>query len=149
MRHGIRRMPALALVCLPTLMAASHGTPATSPDPEIWRAAGEWLALVDARDYAGSWNAAARVFQTAGTAEAWARRATALREQGGDPTARELVDTHEVTDPAGVPPGAYVRLRFEFRCSRAGTLREILLMVHEGARGWRVATYAVEPLPGR
>jgi hypothetical protein len=145
MRHRIRRCSLLVVVCLPTLLAASADAPPAAAGPEIWRAAGAWLALVDARNYAESWNQGARVFQRAVTAEGWAVEAARLRERSGDPTARELLDSHDVTDPASVPPGDYVRLRFECRCSRAGMVRETILMVNEGARGWRVASYVVEP----
>lgn len=63
----------------------------------------------------------------------------------GDPTSRQLTSVLEVTAPDGVPPGEYVRLRFECECTRAGMVRETVLMVNEGTRGWRVASYAVEP----
>jgi hypothetical protein len=144
MRHRIRRSPLLLAVCLPALLAASTPAPRGVQEP-VWRAAGAWLGLLDARNYTESWNQAARVFQRAVTAEAWARQAAPLRERSGDPIARELVDIDEVTDPPGVPPGDYVRLQFKCECSRAGLVQEIMLMVNDGERGWRVASYRVEP----
>ncbi len=132
------------LVWLAAIVTASAPSPAAAQGPEVWRAAGSWLVLLDSRDFAGSWDQAARVFQAAVTRGEWARRAADYREKSGDPTSRQLMGSLEVTDPEGVPPGEYVRLRFECECTRAGMVREIVLMVNEGTRGWRVASYAVE-----
>lgn len=146
MRHHIRRIPFLPIlgVWLPTILIASAPGPAAGQGPEVWQAAGSWLVLLDSRDFAGSWDQAARVFQAAVTPRQWARRATGYRDGSGDPTSRQLVDILEVTDPDAVPAGEYVRLVFECECTRAGMVREIVLMVNEGTRGWRVASYTVE-----
>jgi hypothetical protein len=144
MRRLTRRF-ALLVLCVPLFIAPATTRADAPGEPEIWRAAGSWLALLDARSYAESWTEASRIFQRAVPAEGWADRAAALRLRSGNPISRELTETLEVTDPPGVPAGAYVRLRFEFECSTAGVLRETLLMVNEGRRGWRVAAYAVGP----
>jgi hypothetical protein len=150
MRHRICRTRFLPvhLVWLPIVLAASAPRPAAAQGPEVWQAAGSWLVLLDSGDYAESWDQAAKVFQAAITPTQWARRAVAYREGSGDPTSRQLIAFVAVTDPEGVPPGEYVRLRFECQCTRRGMVRETVLMVNEGARGWRVASYAVEPAGG-
>lgn len=148
MRHRIRRLVVPILLCAPVAVGASRDGAPPLQDPEIWRAAGTWLTLLDSHDYAASWREASRVFQSATSADRWARQATALGERSGQPTSRELLDSREVIDPTGVPAGSYVRLRFECRCTRADTVRETILMVDEGRRGWRVASYVAEPVAG-
>lgn len=144
MRHRIRRSRLLVLVLVPILLAMAYRAPASAQDQEVWRPAAAWLGLLDNRNFAESWNQAARVFRARITAEAWARQAAALKDRSGDPTYRELMHIEDVTDPTGVPAGEYIRLHFECRCTRAGVIQEYLLMVDEGARGWRVASYRVE-----
>jgi hypothetical protein len=143
MDQGCRRFGALLLLaCAPLLLAAAP--PSNDDDPEAWHAAQTWLALIDAREYQESWNEASRSFQGAVTARAWAQQAAALRQQSGDPISRELVDTHPVTDPPDLPPGEYLRIRYECECSAAGVVRESLMLVREAGRGWRVARYVVQ-----
>jgi hypothetical protein len=146
MTRSIRRSLLLLVLCVPAPLAAPTHAPDFGQDPEVWRAAGTWLALLDARSYAETWRESARVFQSRLTAEAWAREAATMREHGGDPVSRELIDSHEVTDPPAVAPGTYIRLRFEHQCVRAGVVRETVLMVNDAGRGWRVASYTVAPV---
>jgi hypothetical protein len=146
MCHRSDRCSILALVWLPIVLAGSYTGADAQQDPAVWQAAAVWLGLPDNRDYAESWSQAARVFQAGVTVEAWPRQAAALWEPSGSPTTRQFIDMHEVTDPPGFPPGVYVQLRFECDCTRTGTVQETILMVHEGARGWRVASYTVAPL---
>lgn len=144
MRHQLRRISFLSVlvVCLPTILAVSVPAPAVAQGPEVWQAAGSWMALLDSGDFAGSWDQAAGAFKAAVTARQWASLAAGYREASGSPMARQLIDSVVVTDPDGVPPGQYVRLRFECECTRAGTVLETVLMVDEGTRGWRVASYS-------
>jgi hypothetical protein len=145
MGHPAGRFIIVALAWLSVALVGSHTGAAAQQDPAVWQAAGVWLGLLDNHAYVESWNQAARVFQARVALEEWPGQAAALWEPSGNPTARQLVDMHEVTDPTDVPPGSYVQLRFECECTRAGTIQEVMLMVHEGARGWRVASYEVEP----
>jgi hypothetical protein len=138
----------LLLISLPGLLAASTPTQGPNADPEAWRAAAAWLVLIDSREYEASWQQAGRAFQNGISAQAWARQAAAIREQIGDPEARELIDTHTVTDPPDMPAGEYLRIRYEFRCSRAARIGETVFLVREADRGWRVAGYFVQPRAG-
>jgi hypothetical protein len=135
----------LLLPCLPATLLAAPPAMAPDADPEAWRAAAAWLVLLDSRQYEDSWRQAGRAFQNGISAQAWARQAAAIREQTGDPQARELIDTHTVTDPTGMPAGEYLRIRYEFKCSRASKVSETVFLVKEPDRGWRVVGYFVQP----
>jgi hypothetical protein len=144
MRCRDRRPPFLLLGCFTLTLALGAPAPCAA-QPETWQAAATWLALVDNARYADAWTEASRIFQRAATREAWARRAAAIWDQGGDATSRELIDTHEVIDPPDLPAGTYRQLRFECQCSKAGLIRETVVMVEEPGRGWRVASYTAVP----
>jgi hypothetical protein len=138
----------LLLPGITAILAASPPVTAPDADPEAWRAAAAWLVLMDSRQYEDSWQQAGRAFQRGISAQDWARQAAAIRERLGDPEARELIDTHTVTDPPDMPAGDYLRIRYEFRCSRAAKIRETVFLVREPDRGWRVVGYSVQPPAG-
>jgi hypothetical protein len=135
----------LLLPCFPATLLAAPPAMAPDADPEAWRAAAAWLVLLDSRAYEDSWKQAGRAFQNGISAPAWSRQAAGIREQVGDPQARELIDTHTVTDPTGMPAGEYLRIRYEFKCSRASKVNETVFLVKEPDRGWRVVGYFVQP----
>lgn len=145
MSTDVRRFrPLLLLPVLTIVLAAAH--PAAHSlgvqEADARRAAQNWLALIDSGQYEQSWAEAARAFQRAVTAEAWARQAASARQRSGASISRELVSDTDVTDPPGVPPGEYFRIRYETECS-TGLIRETVLLVRESGRGWRVVSYVV------
>jgi hypothetical protein len=141
-----RFCPLFLLASAILLTAAAHPAPAgpgTALDDDARRAAQSWLALMDGGQYAESWQEAGRLFQRSVTADAWARQAAGIRQRTGSSIARELVTDTEVTDPPGVPPGEYFRIRYETECASAGVVRETVLLQKESGRGWRVVSYVV------
>jgi hypothetical protein len=137
-----------AVFVLAILAPAGAGVPpapgSADPEDEARVAAQAWLALMDGNEYRAAWREAAVIFQQARTADAWTREAGAIRARVGSVECRELATVRPATDPPGVPPGEYMRLRFECEFTTAGPVREIMLMVEEPGRGWRVASYVVE-----
>lgn len=138
-----RKTLALALATACSILAAPATTAAQAEGAR--EAAEEWLALIDAEDYAASWEAAARSFQSAVTAGAWAAQVTAVVAQVGTVEERELAHTQPMTDPPGAPAGEYVQLRYNTTFDGAGRLSENVVVVRDGDRGWRVAGYLVQP----
>jgi ATP/maltotriose-dependent transcriptional regulator MalT len=98
-----RNTLALALAAACYILIAPVFVAAQADDAR--EAAEDWLALIDAEDYAASWEAAARSFQSAVTAETWAAQLAAGRAQVGGVEERELAHTQPLTDPPGAPPG--------------------------------------------
>lgn len=127
------------------LSAASHGT-GVEGDPT--EAAESWLAFMDADEYHESWTEAGQTFQAAFTAEAWAEQAAGVRQQIGNIVVREVTHTTPMTDPPGAPPGEYVQIHYRSEFSEAGAANEMVVVVNEGDRGWRVAGYFVQPIAG-
>ncbi len=134
---------ALLLLALPAiLVGASTATPA---ETEATEAAESWLALLDAREFHESWAEAGETFQDAFTAEAWAEQAAGTRQQLGEVVSREVTATTPLTDPPGAPPGSYVQVQYRSEFSEIGPANEMVVVVDESARGWRVVGYFVQP----
>jgi hypothetical protein len=138
-----RNTLALALAAACYILIAPVFVAAQADDAR--EAAEDWLALIDAEDYAASWEAAARSFQSAVTAETWAAQLAAGRAQVGAAEERELAHTQPLTDPPGAPPGEYVQLRYDSTFGGAGRVTENVVLVRDGDRGWRVAGYFIQP----
>lgn len=141
MTRTIRGLVAACCVLGAALPAAAQQEEAAT------RAAGEWLALVDSAAYAASWEAAARSFQAAVTAEAWSAQLTTGRAQVGKVQTRNLVRSESATNPPGAPPGEYVQLQYDSQLETLGPASEVVVLVRDGDRGWRVAGYFLRP-PG-
>jgi len=147
MRNRIHHIVAvLSLAFVPGLLSAT--VPGTAVDPAATEAAESWLALLDAGEYHESWAEAGRTFQDAMTAETWAQQAASARQQVGEPVAREIAQTTPMTDPPGAPPGEYVQIQYRSEFSEVGAANEMVVVVNEADRGWRVVGYFVQPASG-
>jgi hypothetical protein len=134
------------LACVPLLIAAAHpATTATPADDDARTAAEAWLALMDADEYEQAWNEAGHAFQSAITAEAWTQQATAVRQQIGDVVSRERAADSQLTDPPGAPPGEYFQIQYQSEFGGVGAASEMLILINEAERGWRVVGYFVQP----
>jgi hypothetical protein len=146
MRRGGTVFAICCLLAGPTAVTAQAEAPQEAQEAqEAHEAADSWLALVDVQEYAASWEAAARSFQAAVAAEAWAAQLTAGRAQVGAVEDRELARSRAMTDPPGAPPGEYMQLHYESTFSGAGRVVENVVLVRDGDRGWRVAGYFIQP----
>jgi hypothetical protein len=124
----------------PAALAAQAEAPA-----EAVEAAQSWLVLMDADDYARSWEEGARSFQAAVTADGWAAQFAPLRAQLGSVGDRELAGSERMTDPPGAPAGEYLHLQYTSTFSGVGRVSENVVLVREAERGWRVAGYFLQP----
>jgi hypothetical protein len=122
---------------------AAHPAAPAHDDPQV---AGEaWLALVDAGDYAGSWEAAAEMFKGQVSEDQWVAQMTQGRAPAGAVESREFASSESLSDPPGAPAGDYVQLRFRTTFAEFGPATEVVVMYSDGDRGWRVAGYFVQP----
>jgi hypothetical protein len=138
----------LALIaCLPLLVLTTPAA-AQEGEPEPEAAAETWLALLDGGEFTSSWEEAAHLFQQAVSAQDWAQQAGLVRQQVGEVVARDLVDVQQATDPDGVPPGEYANVRYDSEFGTIGKAIEVVSLVREAERGWRVAGYFVQPPAG-
>ena len=132
-----------ALVPLPALQAdAPREAPqaaTTTADAETRDAALAWLALVDAGDWQGSFDATAPVFQELNTVEMWRDASMQARVPLGAALEREAI----AYDVLAAPPRGYrvVRFRTDF-AAREGVVETVTLERHGGA--YKVVGYLID-----
>jgi DNA-binding CsgD family transcriptional regulator len=128
--------------------AASPGTlsatlaepvsPAAGETPPV-AAARRFLALVDAGDWAGSWNATGQAFRTLNTSARWAEAAARVHGPLGPASRRDVISNSYV--PA--PPNGLWQVRFRSHFASRPDAIETLSLVQEGD-SWRVVGLIVE-----
>jgi hypothetical protein len=127
-----------------SLVLAVFGTVAASAQESAAQtAATAWLALVDAGDYAGSWNTAATPFKSAVTAEKWATAVKGARDPLGKLETRTLSSATATKSLPGAPDGDYVVLKFDTKYEHKAAAAETITAMHEADGAWRIAGYFV------
>jgi hypothetical protein len=102
-----------------------------------------WLALIDSRSYAASWEAAAASFKRVVPQETWSATIEEVRVQLGPLKTRVL---REATPekPPGSLQGEYIVFRFDATFERGPALIEVVATLKETDGTWRVAGYLVK-----
>jgi hypothetical protein len=104
-------------------------------------AAEAWLSLVDAGEYAESWEEAAQVFKSAVTQEQWVRTMHTLRDPLGKNTSRELKSKRYQTSLPGAPDGEYVIIQFQASFENKTSAVETITPMLDKDGKWRVSGY--------
>lgn len=113
-------------------------------DPAFQAALNEWLALVDAKEYAKSWDEAAPDFRAQVARGDWARSVRAARGAYGALRTRSISTSVEQSALPGARPGRYVVAQtsaaFEKKSSAVETVT--LQLAPDGR--WRVVGYFIQ-----
>ena len=122
-------------------LTATLAEPAPEPTGESppVAAARRFLALVDAGDWAGSWNASGQSFRALNTSARWAEAAARVHGPLGPASHRELVGSNYVPAP---PAGVWL-VKFRTRFAGKPDAIETLSLAQEGNE-WRVVGLMVE-----
>jgi hypothetical protein len=144
--NKIRHRTSILLPAL--LLAAATALPAQTTEQEVDEAAAvtavmEWLAIVDALDYSGSWDAAALAFQEAVTREDWVTSVTNARASFEPFGERVQTASRHMTDPPDAPPGEYALMQFRTQVSGERTVIETVVPMKEDGV-WKVSGYFVK-----
>jgi hypothetical protein len=147
------------------LAAALAGMPAGAADPpapdsadadavsrtaevDATRATDQWLAAIDAGNFADSWKDAAEVFKLGATQDEWIGDLTTMRAQLGKTTMRELKSAQYSTRLRGAPAtGQYVTVTYLTKFANALLAIETLVVSKEGDGEWRIAGYRIGDVP--
>ena len=103
-----------------------------------------WLAIVDAGDYSGSWDAGSLAFQEAVTREDWVTSVTSARGSFEPFGEREQIASRTLTHPPTAPPGEYALMQFRTQVSGGRTVIETVVPMKEDGV-WKVSGYFVRP----
>jgi DNA-binding CsgD family transcriptional regulator len=123
-----------------TLIATlSEPAPVTTGESPPVAAARRFLALVDAGDWAGSWNATGKAFRALNTSARWAEAAARVHGPLGPASRRELLSSSYI--PA--PPAGLWQVKFRSHFAGKPDAVETLSLAQEGD-DWRVVGLMVE-----
>ncbi|WP_156254988.1 helix-turn-helix domain-containing protein [Sandarakinorhabdus oryzae] len=132
----------LAAIALATMSAPAAAPPApaaAATESAPVTAARQFLALVDARDWDGSWNATGQAFKALNSSAKWAEVAAKVHGPLGAPSGRTLVSA----EYAPAPPYGYWVVKFRSRFAGKPDTIETLSLAQEGD-AWRVVGITVE-----
>ncbi len=102
----------------------------------------DWIALVDAKRWADSWQAAGTLFRSRVTQETWAGMAQAVRQPLGLVTARTVQAVDKTTSLPNLPAGHYAIVQLATTFANKPAALETVVLVQE-AEGWKVIGYFI------
>lgn len=123
-------------VCLPAARAGSN-------EDEARGVAETWLALVDAGDYAKSWDEAAAGFRKAVSKATWIKQAGAARGPLGKLNSRNVIAAVYRTSLPGAPDGEYVVIQYRASYANKAEAIETVTPTKDPDGKWRVSGYFV------
>ena len=128
-----------ACTCVASIAASDE-----HPEAAATSAALAWLALVDAGNYADSWNASATRVRNAVAQEQWQLRAARARGPLGALQSRQLVSATFKHNLPGAPEGEYVVILFSASFANKAAAIETVTPMKDNDGTWRVAGYYVK-----
>jgi hypothetical protein len=136
---------AIAL-CAITLWAAtiSAATPPATAEAAAESAAVAWLALVDAGNYAQSWNSAASLFRQKITAAQWQSAVASARAPFGALKSRTLQSATAKSTVPGAPDGQYVVIQFASSFEHKADAVETVTPMMDTDGKWHVTGYYIK-----
>ena len=105
--------------------------------------ADKWLALVDAGDYAASWDEAAESFKNAVSKEQWTEKVKAARGPLGRMNSRKLKSATYKTSLPGAPDGQYVVIQYDSSFEHKKSAIETVTPTMDKYGQWRVSGYFI------
>lgn len=129
---------AFSICALPLVASDEH------PEASATAAAVAWLALVDAGNYAQSWDAAATRFRQRVAREEWQSAAARVRGPLGTLKSREVQSATFEHSLPGAPDGEYVVIRFAASFANKAATTETVTPMKDDDGTWRVAGYYVK-----
>jgi hypothetical protein len=134
------------MICAVALCTCVASIAASDEHPEAaaTSVAEAWLALVDAGNYAASWNAAATRFRNAVTQEQWQSSAAGVRGPLGALQSRQLQSATFKRTLPNAPDGEYVVIRFAASFANKAAAIETVTPMKDDDGTWRVAGYYIK-----
>jgi hypothetical protein len=126
------------------VLVSIAGGQAQEPDTKAARAAVDsWLSLIDAADYAKSWDESATFFKNAITSEKWQAAVKTARGAFGALKSRTVKSATTATKLPGAPEGDYVVFDFDAIFEQKPAAERVTV-VRDRDGAWRVVGYFVK-----
>lgn len=137
---------ARAFAGLVALLALSGFSFAQNPDLKAATdAAQQWLALVDAGQYAESWNNTAGFFQEKVTKPDWEKTMASGRAPFGKLESRQFKSANYETRLPNAPAGKYFVLQYRTKFANSPALIETVTPMQDKDGRWKVSGYYIRP----
>ena len=134
----------LLLICgLATVDADAAGMSHAAAKASATKAATAWLKLIDAGDYAASWNAAGSFFKAHVTADQWTQQVGPVRQSLGTVVSRKLKSARYLTTLPGAPDGQYVVIQYQSSFAHKKSAIETVTPMLDTDGQWRVSGYYI------
>ena len=134
-------------ICLILVLAFAAPIPslaADKPEKEAQAAAEQWLALIDAGQFAESWQATASVFQAAVSQPQWKSSLESVRKPLGTLVSRKLKSAKYSKKLPGAPDGEYVVVQFTTSfTNKNGAVETVTPMLDQDGK-WKVSGYFIK-----
>jgi hypothetical protein len=140
----IRHFLCICPVLLLSLAASIQSLAAEKPEKEAQIAAEQWLALIDAGQYAESWQSAAGAFQSAVPQSQWQSSLEAVRKPLGSLVSRKLKSAKYTKTLPGAPDGEYVILQFDTSFANKKEAVETITPMLDADKKWKVSGYFIK-----
>jgi hypothetical protein len=137
----IFRRSVVAALCAACLIGPAVA--ADKPEDAAQAAAESWLKRVDAGDYAGSWEQAARVFKGAVKQDGWVQMCGGVRVPLGKLTSRKLKSREYTEKLPGAPDGRYVVIQYDTVFENKSAAVETIVPMADPDGAWRVSGYFI------
>ena len=105
--------------------------------------ADRWLALVDAGQYAESWDTAAPLFKGATDRDRWVKISHSTRSSLGKVVSRTMKSAVYTTTLPGAPDGQYVVIQYESSFAHKKSAIETVTTSLEKDDQWKVCGYFI------
>ena len=125
------------------LALCQSGRAAEKVEVAATKSAESWLALVDQGQYGESWDAAAKLFQSAVARDKWKEAVGSVRNPLGKLVSRSLKSAEYKTSLPGAPDGKYVVIQFDSSFEHKKTAVETVTPMQEADDSWKVSGYFI------
>jgi len=136
----------MVLSCLlaqSAVLSAAMTKPNAKSEVVAQQAAEEWLALVDAKNYSESWQAAAGYFKKNVSEKKWKDTLAPVREPLGKVVSRKLKSAQYTKELPGAPDGEYVVIQFDTVFANKKAAVETVTPMKDTDGQWRVSGYFI------
>ena len=133
-----------ALFCLVMLGLMGARSLAGESKQEALKAAEQWLALIDMKEYGLSWENAAELFKKAVTKAQWEKSIKAVRPAMGELISRNVKSATYANSLPGAPDGEYVVIQFSTKFTNKKSAIETVTPMKDLDGKWRVSGYYIK-----
>ena len=132
-----RRVQSVAAIVIALAMPSAFAQGNANPGDDFIR-------LIDARQYAESWDLASDYFKRSVSKSEWAAQVAQARGSLGGVVTRNLKKSEPQKNPPGAPAGDYLLLTFETKFADSDPARTETLALIKGADDrWRAVGYFI------